>query len=513
MTTMTTHPTAPPRAGLRGWAALVVLMLPVFVVSMDNTALSFAVPQLATSLQPSAKQLLWIVDVYPLILAGLLITMGMLGDRIGRRRLLMLGTAGFGAVSIYAAFAPSADHLIAARVLLGVFGATLMPSTLSLLRNVFLHDGERRLAIAVWASGFSGGSALGPIVGGWLIEHFWWGAIFLISLPAALVLLATGPFLLPESRNPDAGRLDLWSVALSIAAMMPIVYAIKHSAMEGLDLLGVTTAAAGLAAGAIFVHRQLTRTDPLLDLRLFTRPVFAASIAANFLSIFAFAGLIFFLSQHLQFVEGKTPIQAAIALIPGAVASIVVGLLAVALARAVAVHHLVGLGILLACAGYLVGSTMTVDSPAYVIVVVFVLVGAGAGLAETLTNDAILASVPAQRAGAASGISETAYELGAALGVAVLGSLLTSVYRSSIVIPRRLPASARDEVQNMIGTAMAAADTLPGPLAQATRLAAQRAFEAGVAATSLAGAVLTGVTAVVVWWVLRRDAHRSDLTR
>ncbi|GAB47709.1 MFS transporter [Mobilicoccus pelagius] len=498
-------PTPPPRAGLRQWAALVTLVLPVLVVSIDNTALSFAVPALSTELQPSSQQLLWIVDVYGLVLAGLLVTMGMLGDRVGRRRLLMIGAAGFGLVSVYAAFAPDAGHLIAARVLLAVFGATLMPSTLSLLRNLFLDDGQRRLALAIWATGFSGGSAIGPILGGWLLEHFWWGAIFLVSVPAAVILLVAGPFLLPESRNPDAGRLDVPSVLLSIGAMLPLVFAIKQGAEAGLDVPTVASFLVGAGLGAVFLRRQLTRPDPLLDLRLFTRSAFTASVAANFFSIFAFAALMFFMTQHLQFVEGRSPMQAAIVLIPGAVASIVAGLLAVALARAFAIPNVIGVGLLLAFAGYCLGVTLTTDSSLGVVVGVFVLVGTGAGLAETLTNDVILASVPAQRAGAASGISETAYELGSALGVAILGSLLTSVYRSHIVVPEGVPAFARPAIENMIGTAMPAADQLPEPLAEAVRAAARTAFESGVATTCLVGAVVMGLTAVVTWTILRRS--------
>lgn len=501
---------APRKAGLREWAALATLVMPVLVVSIDNTALSFAVPQLSTSLRPSAQQLLWIVDVYGLVLAGLLVTMGMLGDRVGRRLLLMVGAAGFGLVSVYAAFAPDAGHLIAARVLLAVFGATLMPSTLSLLRNLFLDDDQRRLALAIWATGFSGGSAIGPILGGWLIEHFWWGAIFLISVPPVLILLVAGPFLLPESSNPDAGRLDVPSVFLSIGAMMPVVFAIKQGAVAGLDVATVVSFLVGATLGVVFLRRQLTRPDPLLDLRLFLRPAFTASVAANFFSIFAFAALMFFMTQHLQFVEGRTPIQAAIVLIPGAAASIVAGLLAVALARAMAIPNVIGIGLLLAAVGYGLGTTMTSDSPLSLVIAIFVLVGTGAGLAETLTNDVILASVPAQRAGAASGISETAYELGSALGVAVLGSLLTSVYRAHLVMPDGVPTEARPAVENMIGTAMTAADGLPGPVADAVRTAARAAFEAGVATTCLVGAVMMALTTVVTWLVLRRtDAGRA----
>lgn len=488
-------------------------MLPVLVVSIDNTALSFAVPQLSTALQPSATQLLWIVDVYPLILAGLLMTMGLLGDKIGRRRLLMLGTAGFGLVSLYAAFAPSAEHLIAARVLLGFFGAMLMPSTLSLLRNIFIDDQQRRLAIAIWGSGFAGGAAVGPVVGGWLLQNFWWGAIFLISVPAAVILLAAGPFLLPESRNPDAGRLDPAGVVLSITAMLPLVFAIKHTIAEGPGLAAAVALVVGLASAVAFVRRQLTQTDPLLDLRLFTHPVFAASIVANFVSIFAFAGLIFFLSQHLQFVEGRAPLDAAMTMVPGAISSIVAGLVAVALARVIAVRHLVPAGILLSTVGYALGSTMSLGSPHLVIVMVFVLVGTGAGLAETLTNDAILASVPPERAGAASGISETAYELGSALGVAILGSYLSWVYRANIVVPEGVSAARRPDVENMIGTAVVASEGMPAGLATQTVTAARQAFEVGVAATSLVGAVLTAIVAVGVWIVLAREARATQQAR
>ncbi|WP_313022814.1 MFS transporter [Mobilicoccus sp.] len=496
----------PPRAGLRQWAALATLVLPVLVVSIDNTALSFAVPQLSTSLAPTAQELLWIVDVYGLVLAGLLVTMGMLGDRVGRRLLLMVGAAGFGAVSVYAALAPDARHLIAARVLLAIFGATLMPSTLSLLRNLFLDATQRRLALAIWATGFSGGSAIGPILGGWLLEHFWWGAIFLISVPAVLVLLVAGPFLLPESRNPDAGRLDIPSVFLSIGAMMPMVFAIKQGVVGGLQPMTVAAFLTGAILGGVFLRRQLTRPDPLLDLRLFVRPAFTASVSANFFSIFAFAALMFFMTQHLQFVDGRSPMEAAVVLIPGAAAAILAGLLAVAAAKVFAVSTVIGVGLSLAVVGYAFGAMMTADSPVTLVITIFVLVGSGAGLAETLTNDVILASVPPERAGAASGISETAYELGSALGVAVLGSLLTAVYRAELQVPDGVPAQVRPDVENMIGTAMTAADRLPAPLAEAVRAASRTAFEQGVATTCLVGAAIMTVTTLVVWPVLRRAA-------
>ncbi|WP_236686821.1 MULTISPECIES: MFS transporter [Cellulomonas] len=500
----------PPRAGLRQWLALAVLMLPVLVVSIDNTVLSFALPQISVALAPTAQQLLWIVDIYPLMLAGLLVTMGTLGDRVGRRRLLMIGATGFGVVSLLAAFSTDATHLVAARALLGLFGATLMPSTLSLLRNVFLDDDQRRLAIAIWAAGFSGGSVLGPIVGGWLLQHFSWGSIFLLNVPVVLVLLVAAPLVLPESRNPGSGRLDPASVVLSVVAMLPLVYGIKHLASAGVDALGVAALVVGLAMAVVFVRRQRTLASPLLDVGLFGRPVFSASVGANFTASFALAGLVLFLSQHLQLVVGLDPVEAGLSLLPGAVASIVAGLVAVRLARSFPLWALVPVGMLLAAGGYALGTLLGTDHRTGVVVATFALVGAGVGLAETLTNDAILASVPPERAGAASGISETSYELGASLGVAVLGSVLAATYRADLTLPAGLTAEQSAAAGQTLGGAVALAKDLPDAVGGPLLVAAQDAFAHGVAVTSGIGAVAVGVVAVVVGVVLRRHRGAGD---
>lgn len=494
----------PPRAGLRQWVALAVLMLPVLVVAIDNTVLSFALPQISVALAPSAQQLLWVVDVYPLMLAGLLVTMGTLGDRVGRRRLLVVGAAGFGVVSLLAAFSTDAAHLVAARALLGLFGATLMPSTLSLLRNVFLDPGQRRLAIAIWASGFSGGSVLGPVVGGWLLQHFSWGAIFLVNVPVVLVLLVAAPLVLPESRNPAAGRLDPLSVVLSVVAMLPLVYGIKHVASAGLDVLGVAALVVGVTMAVVFVRRQRRLASPLLDVSLFGRPVFSASVGANFTASFALAGLVLFLSQHLQLVVGLDPVEAGLSLLPGAVASIGAGLLAVRLARSLPLWALVPAGMLLAAGGYVLGTALGSDHRTGVVVATFALVGAGVGLAETLTNDAILGSVPPERAGAASGISETAYELGASLGVAVLGSVLAAVYRADLTLPAGLTDAQAAAAGQTLGGATALAGDLHDALGAQVLASAQDAFAHGVAVTSGLGAVTVGAVALAVGVVLRR---------
>lgn len=274
----------------RRWAALAVLMLPVLLVSVDNTVLSFAIPSISEALRPSGTDLLWIVDVYPLLLAGLLVPMGSLGDRIGRRRLLLIGAAGFAAVSALAAFAPSALSLIGLRAAMGLFGSMLMPATLSLIRNIFEDPRERRTAIAVWAAGFSGGAALGPILGGFLLEHLWWGSVFLLALPMLVPLLALAPVLVPESRDPQPSPVDPLSIALVMATMTPFVWAIKTAADAGLSIPVVLAAGVSLLAGIGFVRRQLVREEPMLDVRLFTIPAFSASVTANLLSVFSKMG-------------------------------------------------------------------------------------------------------------------------------------------------------------------------------------------------------------------------------
>ena len=276
--TLSTTPSAGPRAGVREWIALAVLMLPVLLVAVDATVLSFALPSISQSLTPTGTQLLWMVDIYPLVLAGLLVSMGSLADRIGRRRLLLIGAVGFAAVSALAAYAPSAQWLIAARAALGFFGAMLMPATLSLLRNLFVDRQQRRLAIAIWAAGFSGGAALGPIVGGFLLEHYWWGSAFLMAVPVLVLLLILAPIFVPESKDPNPGRLDLVSIALSLLTMAPLVYAIKAVAHDGISTLAIGLVAVGLLAGSAFVRRQLTRPNPMLDVRFFRRSAFTGAV-------------------------------------------------------------------------------------------------------------------------------------------------------------------------------------------------------------------------------------------
>ncbi|MGH3359019.1 MAG: MFS transporter [Nocardioidaceae bacterium] len=490
------------RAGVREWAALAVLMLPVLLVSVDNTVLSFALPGISTSLNPSANGLLWIVDIYPLMLAGLLVATGSLGDRIGRRRLLLVGAVGFGAVSVLAAYSTSPMLLITARALLGVFGAALMPSTLSLLRNIFLDRRQRRLAVAVWASGFAGGAALGPVLGGWLLEHFWWGSVFMINVPVIIVLLPLVVLLVPESKDPEPGPVDPLSIVLSLATMLPLVYAIKLFAEDGLTSGLLTATGVGVAAGVVFVRRQLAAESPMLDVRLFHNPVFSGAVASNLLSVLGYAGFLFFVAQLLQLVLGLSPMEAGTVLVPGLAASIVAGLIAVPLVRLIPPHLLIGGSFALSASGYAIAAFVGDVPTVATICLAFVAVGFGIGLAETLTNDIIISTASAAKSGAAAAISETAYQIGAVLGTAALGSVLMATYRSRLSVP------------DSMGTedAHAATETLGGAVEAAARLGAGRdafldsvhlAFDHAVQVTCALGIAIALGAAVVSAITLR----------
>src|SRR5918992_1473892 len=299
-----------PKAGRREWVGLAVLALPCLLITMDLTVLYLAVPKLSADLEPTSSQLLWILDIYGFLLAGFLVTMGTLGDRIGRRRLLLIGAVAFGVASVVAAFSRSAEMLIATRAVLGVAGATLAPSTLSLIRNMFADPNQRALAIGVWATSFAAGAAIGPLAGGLLLEYFWWGSVFLVAVPVMALLLVLGPLLLPEFRDPEAGRLDLLSAGMSLAAVLAVIYGLKQIAQDGLEWLSLASIVGGLAVGYAFVRRQGRLADPLIDLRLFRRPTFSASLAVYTLGILVFFATFFFIYQYFQLVLGLSPLVA-----------------------------------------------------------------------------------------------------------------------------------------------------------------------------------------------------------
>lgn len=494
--------------GVRDWFALALLMFPVLLVAVDNTALTFALPAIARSLDPSGVQLLWVVDAYALVLAGLLVAMGSLGDRIGRRRLLMVGISGFAAVSAASAFAPSAEWLIAGRAALGFFGAMLMPSTLSLIRNIFREPGRRRLAVAIWAAGFSGGAALGPIFGGWLVEHFWWGAVLLVAVPIMLPPLVLGRFLIPESSDPNPGRVDLASVALSMLTMVPVVYGIKELATHGPGVTPFGVLVFGLAMGIAFIRRQQTLASPLLDMSLFRNRVFSTAITANILALFSYNGFILFLAQHLQLLEGMSPSESGTAMLPALTATVVAGLLVVPLVRKVPPGFVVAAGLALSAAGYSVVAFGNHDAGPTALLAALLILALGVGSAETISNDLILGAVPAEKSGAAAAISETGYEVGSLLGTAVLGSILTASYQQHLALPegvvQTVPAASADLARETLSGAMELAGTLPAPLAEGLTAAARAAFDSGVHITAAIALVLMAAASVLAAVVLRR---------
>lgn len=488
------------RGGLvswRGWLALVVLMLPVLLVSVDNTVLSFALPDIALDLGPTSAEQLWIIDAYPLVLAGLLVTMGTLGDRFGRRKLLLLGATGFAIVSALAAFAPTAGLLIAARAGMGVFGAMLMPSTLSLIRSIFTDRDQRRLAIAIWAAGFSAGAALGPVVGGILLEHFWWGSVFLMAVPVLIPLLILAPFLVPETKDPNPGRIDIPSIVLSMATMVPIVYAIKEVAVHGFFTPTSLLFIVGLVIGWIFVRRQLRLPNPMLDMGLFKMPAFSGSVIINLLSVVALVGFLYFVAQHLQLILGLSPLNAGLALVPGLIVMIIAGLVVVPLAKRIAPNVLIPAALVFSVIGYVAVAIVAEDGALVTLMLAFVSLGIGIGMAETVSNDLVLTSAPAAKAGAASAVSETAYELGAVLGTSILGGILTALYRTSIVIPAGVPADAADAARETLAGAVTEANKLGGQTGADLFEAAAHAFDSGISVTALIGAGLVVIAGVV----------------
>lgn len=477
-----------------------MLTLPVLIISMDATILGFAIPKLSGALAPSSSQLLWIIDIYSFVLAGLLITMGALGDRIGRRRLLLFGAGGFALASTLAAFSTSPEMLIAARAMLGVAGATLMPSTLSLIRNVFTDERERQTAIAVWAAAFALGSALGPIVGGFLLEHYWWGSVFLVGVPTTAILIVVAPRLVPESRDPSPGRFDTASAALSLTTMLPVVYAIKMLAEHGFSPLVAAAAAIGVTSGITFVRRQQRITDPMIDVTLFAVPRFRMAVSGNLVAAFGFAGSLFFVTQYLQLVVGMSPMRAGLQLLPAAASSIVFTILAPKVARRVGPFAVIAVGLTMGAVGFAMLTQVTAAGSVALTTAAVIIMNAGLGASMTVAIDGILAVIPPERAGAGASVSETAIELGVALGTAVLGSIAAGVYRRELVAVDGVPAEALDASRDTLGAAIGTADQLGGGLGDALRLAADNAFVDGFHAAALTASI---AMITVAAWALR----------
>ena len=491
-----------PRAGRREWLGLAVLALPCLVYAMDLTVLNLAVPKLSEDLQPSSAQLLWILDIYGFLVAGLLVTMGTLGDHIGRRRLLLAGAAAFAVASVLAAWSTSAGMLIAARALLGMAGATLAPSTLSLIRNMFADPRQRTVAVSVWITSFAVGGAVGPLVGGVLLEWFWWGSVFLVAVPVMALLLVLGPRLLPEFRDPAAGRLDLASAALSLAAVLAAIYGLKQLAQDGPGWLAVGCMLAGLLVGVGFVRRQRRLADPLIDVRLLGNRAFSAALTTNLLSFFVGFGALLFTAQYLQLVLGLSPLEAGLWSLPSSAGFILGSMATPLLVRRAAPVAVMAAGLALAAVGFGLLTQLPSSSGLPLLVTGSVIFSLALAPVDTLATDLAVGAAPPERAGAASAITETSAEFGGALGIAILGVIGTAVYRAQMAeaVPAGVPDQAAAAARDTLGGAVAVAGQLPERVGAALLEVAREAFTQALhlaaavsAAASLAFAILVVV--------------------
>lgn len=493
-----------PTAHGRRWLVLILLCLATVLLAIDMTVLHLAVPALIADVAPSSTQLLWIADIYGFALGGLLITMGNLGDRFGRKKVLMSGLFAFGAASALTALAPNAEILIGARALLGIAGATIMPTAAAILRNVFSDGKERSTAIGVWSAMSASGFALGPVVGGLLLDHFWWGSVFLINVPVMLVVLVAGLVVIPESRNPEAGPIDVLSVVLSFVGIIALIYGIKTAAHDG---VGELKALAGLALGVLglglFIRRQTRLASPLMDLRLFRSRVFAGAVATNVITVFGMIALSLVLAQYLQLVLGWSPLLAGVAGIPGGLSAGLTAPFAAKLAARWGRGKTVALGMVLLSVSLVLYTRLGAEPDYLALLPAMMFGGAGMGVAFALTNDIVLSAVPKERSGAAVSIVETATEMGGALGIAVLGSVMSSAYSSNLDIPAEVPAQAAPAIKEQLAAALQVAANLPGEAGARLAASAKDAFVDSMHITTITGAIIVATAAVLALVTLR----------
>ncbi len=484
------------KATRREWIALTILIVPTLLVSMDMTVTYLALPVLSAALKPSSSELLWITDIFGFFEAGLLIVMGSLGDRIGLKKMLLAGASAFTAASVLAAFAPSAFWLIFARAIMGIAGATLLPTVLSLIRNMFHNDTERTFAMGLYTTCFSAGTMLGPIIGGFLLSHFWWGSIFLMPVPLILILLAAAPALLPEFKDHGAKAIDLLSAALLIFGTLAAIYGIKQVAQNGPGAFPALLIAAGILLVILFIKRQKKLRHPLIDLELFKIKGFSIALTALFIGLFSWAGLFLFVGQYLQSVIGITPFAAGLWMLPGALGSVLLCMMAPFAVKHFSRGRLIAFGLTVLAAGILLLCLLTNNS-LWLLVLSTFLISGGCGLTVTLGIDRVVASAPPNKAGAAAGISETSTTFGASLGIALLGCTWTALYRNELSnkMPAGLTARQIETVKSTIGGAVVQASRLHD---QALLTLAKEAFVHALHITAFFSALVVLVVAVMV---------------
>jgi DHA2 family multidrug resistance protein-like MFS transporter len=496
--------TTAPRAGTREWLGLSVLLLPTTLLFLAMTVLFLATPYIAADLRPSGAQVLWINDIYGFIMAGFLVTFGTLGDRLGRRKLLLAGAALFGAASALSAYAPNPELLIAGRALMGLGAAAIMPATLSLITNMFADARQKGVAIGLWASAISAGVALGPLVGGLLLETLWWGAALLIGVPVMALVLVTVPFLVPEYRDPNAGRVDLLSVVFSLATLLPFIYGVKHLAEAGIDATSVVTLVAGIAFGIAFARRQLRLEEPLLDVRLFSNRTFSGALGMFLLSAVALGGVYLLFTQYLQLVADQSPLEAGLWILPAAIALVAVSTLTPIIARKVRPAYVITGGLVLSTLGYVLIALVDSTGGLPLLIAGFYVLYPGIAPAMALAPGLVIGSAPPEKAGAASAVNSTASDLGTALGVAVLGSIGSVVYGLNAEgATDGLTADQADAAAETLPGALKVAADLPADTAGPLIETAKSAFTSGLNAAGIVAAALAVVAIVITLKTLR----------
>ncbi len=507
------HESANGLAYERRWWILAVLCLSLVIVVMGNTLLNVAIPTLVRDLGATNTGLQWIVDAYALVFGGLLLTMGALGDRFGRKGALQIGLVIFAVASVGATLGTAQAHLIVARAVQGLGAALVMPATLSILTNVFPPN-ERGKAIGVWAAFAGVGGAIGPVLGGWLLEHFWWGAVFLVNVPVIIVALVAGVFLVPTSRDPFQTRLDPVGAVLSIVALGGLLVAIIQGPDNGwsspLVLAGFALAVVGTAA---FVWWELRVEHPMLEIRLFGDRGFATGTTSIAFAFFAMFGTFFLLTQYLQFVLDYSPLEAGIRTLPLAAGLMVAAPNSDRLARRLGANYTVGAGLVVVAVGLVGLAVVTVDSPFWIVGVTLLFLGIGMGAAMAPSTGAIMAAMPLAKAGVGSAVNDTSREVGGAIGVAVLGSILSAGYRSNVqgAIPPQVPEHVADLVTESLGSAELAASQIGGDTATAITQGANNAFVDAQGTSYLVGAAMALIAAFVAARFMPRYSQGESL--
>nr|WP_260174896.1 MFS transporter [Streptomyces sp. PanSC19] len=464
-------------------------------MALDVFVLLLALPHLSADLGANSNQQLWIMDIYGFLVAGFLVPMGTLGDRIGRRKLLLIGGAAFGAASLLAAFATSPGMLIAARVLLGIAGAAISPSTLALISTMFQDAKQRAAAIGMWASCFTLGAIIGPMLGGVMLEHFWWGSLFLLGVPVMVLLLIAGPKVLPESANPEAGRIDLPSVALNLGTTLPVIYGIKETARNGWSPLSAAAIVVGLVLGVLFVRRQRALTAPLLDVTLFRHGRFSASLLGLLAYSLIGGTVMLLMTQYFQAAQRMTPIESGLGLLPGMAAATVSFMVCPIIARKIRPAYVIGAGIVGVVAVLLVFSQLSADSGTATLIAGFAVFSFCGAPVVALGTNMVVGAVPPEKAGSAGALSQISNEFGSALGVATLGTLGLAVYRDQVegAVPATVPADAAEAARDSVSGAASAAQGLPQQLADALMEPVRVAFTGGIHTVATVSAILIAV--------------------